>query len=147
MSRSNVDFESLARFRFVLRRFLAFSDDQARAAGIEPQQHQLLLSLRGLPDGESPTIGALADQLLIRHNSATELVQRMEEKGLVERRTAAFDRRVVLVAITRRGHAVLNQLSRSHRDELRKSGPALAAALQALVSEPTSRPATTSRKH
>lgn len=128
-----LDYASLARFRFILRGFLAFSAGQARSAGLEPQQHQLLLSLSGLPPHVQPTIGALADELLIRHHSAVELVSRMEVKGLVRRDRAESDRRVVLVRATSRGKKVLRQLAVSHRDELRRTGPALVAALEQVL--------------
>lgn len=124
-----LDYGSLARFRYILRRFLAFSAAQARAAGLEPQQHQLLLALSGLPSDTPPTIGALAADLMVRHHSAVELVSRMEDKGLVRRRRAAADRRVVLISLTPRGRAILRQLALAHRAELRTTGPALVAAL------------------
>ncbi len=129
----HLDYASLARFRFVLRQFLAFSAEQARAAGLEPQQHQLLLSLSGLRPDVPPTIGALANDLLIRHHSAVELVSRMEAKGLVRRDRVASDRRAVLVRLTPRGQKVLRQLAVAHRDELRKTGPALVAALEQVI--------------
>lgn len=132
--RNEFDYASLARFRLVLRRFLAFSAEQARATGLEPRQHQLLLSLSGLPPEVQPTIGALADDLLIRHHSAVELVSRMEKKGLVHRDRADDDRRVVLVRITPRGEKLLRRLALTHRDELRTTGPALVAALEQVLS-------------
>lgn len=139
------DYASLAHFRFLLRRFLAFSAEKARAAGLEPRQHQLLLSLKGLPPDQAPTIKAIADHLLLRHHSAVELIDRMERNGLVTRRRDPRDRRVVLVDITARGEDLLRQLALDHRAELRTTGPALVAALdQALAGVPmtpsTSRP-------
>jgi DNA-binding MarR family transcriptional regulator len=127
------DYASLARFRFLLRRFLAFSAAQARRVGLEPQQHQLLLSLAGLPPGTPPTIGTLAGELLLRHNSAVELVSRMEKNGLLRRRRAERDRRVALVEITPRGKGLLRRLARAHRDELRGTGPALVTALEQVL--------------
>lgn len=135
-----LDYASLARFRLILRRFLAFSAGQARAAGLEPRQHQLLLSLSGLPPEVQPTIGALADDLLIRHHSAVELVSRMEKKGLVHRDRADDDRRVVLVRITPRGKKLLRRLALAHRGELRTTGPALVAALEQVLSARSTRP-------
>jgi DNA-binding MarR family transcriptional regulator len=128
-----LDYESLARFRYILRRFLAFSAKQARAAGLEPQQHQLLLALSGLPLETDPTIGALADDLLIRHHSAVELVNRMEKKGLVRRERAGTDRRMALVKVTARGKKLLRRLALAHRDELRSAGPALVSALDQVL--------------
>lgn len=129
MPANDIDFESLARFRFNLRKFLAFSAAEAKAVGIAPRQHQLLLTLRGLPTGTLPTIGALAARLLIRHHSAAELVTRMEKNGLVTRERSGHDARVVLVHITASGDEILHQLSQTHRDQLHTSGPALIAAL------------------
>jgi DNA-binding MarR family transcriptional regulator len=128
-----LDYESLARFRYILRRFLAFSAKQAWAAGLEPQQHQLLLALSGLPLETDPTIGALADDLLIRHHSAVELVNRMEKKGLVRRERAGNDRRMALVKVTARGKKLLRRLALAHRDELRSAGPALVSALDQVL--------------
>lgn len=130
----DLDYASLARFRHILRRFLAFSASQARSAGLQPRQHQLLLALSGLSPDTQPTIGALADELLIRHHSAVELVSRMEEKGLVRKSRAASDRRVALVRITPRGRKLLRRMAVAHRAELRQAGPALVAALDRALS-------------
>lgn len=127
------EYASLARFRFILRRFLAFSAAEARAAGLEPRQHQLLLSLGALSPKVRPTIGALADQLMIRHHSAVELVSRMEKQGLVRRERDDDDRRVVLVRMERRGRHLLRRLSQAHRHELHTTGPALVAALEKVL--------------
>lgn len=135
-----LDYVSLARFRFILRRFLAFSAGEARAAGLVPRQHQLLLSLSGLPPEVRPTIGALADDLLIRHHSAVELVSRMEKNGLVRRGRADDDRRVVLVRITPRGKKLLRRLARTHHDELLTTGPALIAALEQVLAAGSTHP-------
>src|SRR5213593_3847001 len=93
------EYRALAEFRHALRRFLAFSAEAARAAGLEPRQHQLLLALRGLSEGAEPTVGALAEQLGIRHHSAVELVDRMEARALVKRARGVTDRRRVLVRL------------------------------------------------
>src|SRR5690348_11383007 len=94
------DFQALAEFRYQLRRFVRFSEAAAREAGIEPQQHQLLLAVKGIPDGEVPRIAYLADRLQIQHHSAVELLDRMERKGLVARIRGENDRREVLVQLT-----------------------------------------------
>ena len=131
------DYASLAHFRFLLRRFLAFSAGKARSAGIEPRQHQLLLSLKGLPPDQPPTIKALANHLLLKHHSAVELIDRMERNGLVTRRRDPGDGRVVLVDITAHGEGLLRELALDHQAELRTTGPALVAALdQALAGAP-----------
>lgn len=127
------DYRRLAEFRYRIRRFLAFSEAAARAAGLEPQQHQLLLAAMGLPDGAEPTIGALAERLQIQHNSAVELVDRLAERGLVTRVRSDEDRRRVHVRLTPAGATVLGELSRHHLAELRSSGPLLAQALTAII--------------
>ena len=123
------EFQELAKFRYLIRRFLRFSEDQARAHGIEPQQHQLLLAIKGLPDAEKPTIGELASRMLIRHHSAVELVNRLTEHGAVERVAGETDHREVLVRLTKKGEALLHSLSIAHHEELRAKGPELMKSL------------------
>ncbi len=127
------DYLALGEFRYRIRRFLHFSEFAARQEGLEPQQHQLLLAVRSLQQPDPPTIGELADHLLIRHHSAVGLIDRMEERGLIERVRDADDRRQVKVTLTPSGTAKLSRLSEIHRTELRNSGPALVEALGALL--------------
>ena len=129
------DFQSLAELRYQIRCFLAFSEQAARAAGLEPKQHQLLLSLKGLPKGARPTIGELAERMQIQHHSAVELVNRLEAAGFVRRQRGSYDRREVLLKLTSRGERVLQNLSLHHRTELRSQGPELLAALRQLLDE------------
>jgi DNA-binding MarR family transcriptional regulator len=130
---SERDYKALAELRFRLRTFVGFSDEQARAVGLEPRQHQLLLAVRGLPDELRPTIGTLAERLVVKHHSLVEMIDRLEAIGLVRREPDKTDKRVVLVRITPRGVAMLDRLSLAHRDELAKTAPALVKALQELV--------------
>jgi DNA-binding MarR family transcriptional regulator len=132
---TRADYQRLAEFRYRIRRFLAFSESAARAAGLEPQQHQLLLAAAGLPDGQEPTIGVLAERLQIQHHSAVALVDRLEERGLVERVRGGKDKRRVRVVPTAAGTALLHDLSRHHLSELRTSGPWLVRALTAIIEE------------
>jgi DNA-binding MarR family transcriptional regulator len=132
---TNSDYESLAEFRHLIRRFLRFSEEAARAAGLEPRQHQLLLALKGIPAGVRPRIAELAEKLQIQHHSAVELVNRLESAGFVRRQRAAEDRREVLLYLTAHGEKVLQQLSIDHREELRSQGPALLESLQTLLDE------------
>jgi len=127
------DYQALAEFRYQIRRFLHFSEQQVRELGMEPQQHQLLLAIRGLPEGRPATIGELADRLQLKHHSVVELIDRMSQHGLVERRAGEQDRRQVIVDLTRSGAAILRKLSLAHRQELETAGPRLAKALQALM--------------
>lgn len=133
-STSAAHYSALAEFRYQIRRFLRFSEDAARAAGYEPQQHQLLLALKSLSANES-TIGTVAERLQIQHHSAVALVARAEERGLVRRERGAADRRQVFVRITPEGDAALRELAASHRAELRIAGPALLRVLDALVGD------------
>jgi DNA-binding MarR family transcriptional regulator len=128
------DYQALTEFRHQIRRFLHFSEQAARGAGLEPQQHQLLLTLRGVaPTGEAPSIGLVAERLQIQHHSAVELVDRLVDRGLVGRSRAPEDRRQVLVHLTPRGEAELEKLATCHLEELRSNGPALVSALEALI--------------
>jgi DNA-binding MarR family transcriptional regulator len=130
---SRRDYQALAEIRYRIRLFLAFSEARSRAAGIEPGQHQLLLAIRGLPDDQRTTIGAVAERLGVQHHSAVELAARAERAGLVARRAGTDDRREVILAVTARGERVLDALSREHRAELATSAPALLRALRAVI--------------
>jgi DNA-binding MarR family transcriptional regulator len=134
------DYESLAEARYQLRRFLRFSESIARAAGLEPHQHQLMLALKGLPAGVRPRIGELAERLQVQHHSTVELVNRLAARGYVNRERGDQDRREVLLTLTPKGEKVLRELSLHHRAELRTQGPILIAALQrAIEPRPRSR--------
>lgn len=128
------DYRSLGEFRYQIRRFLRFSEDAARKAGIEPQQHQMLLAIKGLPDSERASVRVLAERMQLQHHSAVELLDRMEKAGLVRRQRGEQDRREVLVAATPKGERLLRELTQHHQNELRNSGPALAQALSRLIS-------------
>jgi DNA-binding MarR family transcriptional regulator len=134
---SRRDYEVLAELRFQIRRFLAFSEEAARRAGVEPQQHQLLLAIKGHPSGEAPTIGACAERLLIRHHSAVELVNRAEQQGLLSREPSTTDRRAVTLSVTPQGERLLRDLTRAHRDELRAAAPSLVRALTSILQPET----------
>jgi DNA-binding MarR family transcriptional regulator len=129
------DLRALAAFRYELRRFLAFSEQAARGAGIEPQQHQLLLALGGLPAGQRPNIRTLAQRLCVQHHTTVALVDKLEERGLVLRERSTEDRREVLVLLTGTGTELLQQLSRLHRDQLRSVGPEVLDALGAILDD------------
>ena len=112
------DYERLLAFRTGLRRFLAWSAQQAEAAGITPAQHQLLLAIRGHPDPRGPTIGEIAGYLLVRHHSAVELIDRAVTAGLVARRADSDDGRTVRIALTTDGRERLERLAAAHLEEL-----------------------------
>jgi DNA-binding MarR family transcriptional regulator len=123
----------MAELRYQIRRFLRFSENAARQAGIEPQQHQLLLAVKGLPDGAKPTVGVLADRMQLQHHSTVELVDRLVERGLLCRLRATDDRRQVLVKLTNVGEQFLERLSRHHLEELQSTGPMFVKILQTLI--------------
>ncbi|MBV8673616.1 MAG: MarR family transcriptional regulator [Acidobacteriaceae bacterium] len=130
---SGAGFRPLAAFRHRIRQFLHFSEEAARSQGIEPQQHQVLLALKGLPRGTRPTIAALSRQLCLRHHSTVELINRLVDHGAVRRRQGEQDHREVLIELTSHGEELLQRLAVVHREELRVSGPALCESLQAVV--------------
>ena len=132
-ARGPLDYRALAELRHQIRQFLTFSEREARVAGIEPQQHQVLLALKGMPDGRQPTIGALAERLVVKHHTAVGLVDRLVAADLAVRRAHDDDGRQIVVQVTRRGERLLRKLSLSHRAELSTAGPALAASLEAIL--------------
>jgi DNA-binding MarR family transcriptional regulator len=110
----------LAMFRYRLRRFLRFSERAARASGLTPQQHQLLLGVAGFTGRGWATISELAEFLQERHNAVVGLVQRAERKGLVRKSPGESDQRVVRVDLLRRGEEILLKLSRLHQREVQR---------------------------
>jgi DNA-binding MarR family transcriptional regulator len=130
---TDADYRALSEFRYHIRRFLHFSEEASRAEGLEPQQHQILLAIRALRERQGPTIGELAEHLILRHHSAVGLVDRLERQGLVERVRDGDDRRQVRIQLTGEGAARLRRLSAVHREELRSSGPRLIKALRAAM--------------
>jgi DNA-binding MarR family transcriptional regulator len=119
------DFQNLLAFRTGLRRFLHWSQTQAKSAGLTPAQHQLLVAIKGHGGGRDPAIGDLAGYLLLRHHSAVELVDRAEAAGLVERRDDPGDGRVTRVRLTADGEVRLGRLAPAHIGELRDLAPVL----------------------
>ena len=127
------DFKAMAELRYQIRCFLRFSENAARQAGIEPQQHQLLLAVRGLPENLKPTIGVLAERMQLQHHSTVELVDRLADRGFLLRLRATDDRRQVLVKLTHDGEEFLKTLSLHHLHELQSSGPKFVMILQGLI--------------
>lgn len=130
---SDAEYGELLAFRTAIRKFVRWSETQATALGITPTQHQLLLAIRG-HHGPDPTIGEVAEVLLLRHNSAVGLVDRAVSSGLIERHTDSEDQRIVRLRLTALGSRRLRQLAGLHLAELRRMMPALGPALFA---EPT----------
>lgn len=123
-------YETLAAWRHALRRFLHFSQDAARSAGIPPQQHQVLLVIKGFPDRDYATVGEVAERLQLKHHSAVGILNRLSERGLVQRRVSAADRRRIEIRLTTRGEALLQKLSSAHLRELRQLRPELERLLE-----------------
>ena len=115
---SKLDLESLADFRYRLRRFLRFSEELTREHGMTPLQYQLLLQVKGFPGREWATVGELAERLQSKHHGVVSLITRCESAGWVRRRTSPHDRRRVEVTLTRKGEARLDRLAHLHRIEL-----------------------------
>ncbi|HEY7358437.1 MAG TPA: MarR family winged helix-turn-helix transcriptional regulator [Ktedonobacterales bacterium] len=126
---TKVEYEALAAFRYALRRFLRFSEQTARASGVTPQQHQVLLAIKGFPGRESVTISELAERLQMRQHSMVGLIDRIEAQGLVRREAGTTDRRHVYVCLTPAGEALLHKLALIHRQELRGMREALQPVL------------------
>ncbi len=119
------DYTALAEFRYLIRRFLEFSENAAKRAGLTPRQHQALLAIKGYGRGQPITIGELAERLRIRHNTAVELSGRLGERGLVERTQDDGDQRRVLLQLTGFAEDHLAELSSAHLDELARIKPML----------------------
>ena len=126
------DYARLAQFREALRGFLRFSEEAASAAGLTSQHYQAMLTLRAAADDDPPSIQVLARHLLIKHNSAVGLVDRLVREGLVARLPSKQDRRRVELRLTVRGRAVLAKLAGVHRRELERIGPALEKLIAAV---------------
>ncbi len=109
------DYRDQADFRYALRRFFRFSELHARGSGITPQQHMLLLMVRGHPAYPQVTIGDIAERMQIRHHSASLLVERSLKRGLIERKHDTVDRRRALVSLTSEGQRILDKITRANR--------------------------------
>ncbi|HEY4202389.1 MAG TPA: MarR family winged helix-turn-helix transcriptional regulator [Devosiaceae bacterium] len=130
---TQADYEALASLRQALRRFTAFSEGAAKTAGLPPQQHQALLAIKGAAAGQVTTVGALAETLLIAPHTATELVDRLADAGLIVRATDPDDRRRHTLQLTVRAETLLAELSQVHLKEIRDLAPRLIAVLQSLA--------------
>jgi DNA-binding MarR family transcriptional regulator len=135
--RANVqpNYNVMAEFRYQIRRFLRFSEDTARAGGLEPQQYQLMLAIKGMPADMRPRIGEVAQRLQIQHHSTVELVDRLARRGLIKRRRSDSDRREVLLELSPRGDKLLQDMALRHWAEYREVAPDLVAALKRVMRE------------
>lgn len=124
---------ALAEFRFVLRKFLHFSEQAATRVDLAPQQHQLMLQIAGAPEGAVTSVGYLAERLSLRHNSVVELSKRCEETGLITRTDDPDNRRHVVLRLTPAGNRILRRLSADHFRELNQLGPQLIETLKTII--------------
>jgi DNA-binding MarR family transcriptional regulator len=128
-------YRAMSEFRHQIRRFQRWSEESAQQAGVEPQQHLLLLSIRGLSPGKKPSIRILADRLLLKHHSVVELVDRSERMGLVRRVADRNDRRQVMVELTAKGERTLQKIFVQNREKLRSQANELIEALTRIARE------------
>ena len=126
-------YQALAEFRYQIRKFLHFSEQAVKQAGLERGQYQLMLAIKGMPAGVRPRVRELANRMQIRHHSTVELINRLEAGGYVRRERAQNDRREVLLALTSKGERILAELALHHHEELRTAAPTLVAALRRLM--------------
>ncbi|GAC1581615.1 MAG: helix-turn-helix domain-containing protein [Ktedonobacteraceae bacterium] len=131
------DYQALAEFRYQIRRFLRFSEQTSRSGGLEPQQYQLLLAVKGMPKEKRATVGELAERLQLQHHSTVELIDRLSDRGFVQRQRDEEDQRRVLIFITPVGEEILQTLAEASLVELRSTGPSLVQALDALLKDKT----------
>jgi DNA-binding MarR family transcriptional regulator len=127
------NYQALAEFRYQIRRFLHFSEQTARKAGLEPQHHQLMLAVKGAGEQTEPRIAYLAERLQLQHHSVVELVDRLAKRGLIQRTRSQEDRREVHVKLTPRGERILKQLTLDHGVELRTAASALITTLKKVM--------------
>ncbi|HLK71501.1 MAG TPA: MarR family transcriptional regulator [Steroidobacteraceae bacterium] len=130
------DYARLAQWRHLLRRFLVFSEAEALRGGLTARQHQALLAIKGFGGRALLTTGELAAYLVIRHHSAVGLVDRLVSKGLVRRRSAAGDRRRVMLELTARAELLISRLASTHQEELETLAPLLQRLLRHFNASP-----------
>jgi len=130
---TSAEYRALAELRYRIRMFLREGDATALSEGLEPQQYQMLLAIRGLEEGELATVGTLAECLAIKHHSAVELIDRLERRGFVRRLREKDDRRQVRVLLLPRGEKALAGVVKERISELRASGSALVDAIETLL--------------
>lgn len=128
-----MDYQALAEFRYQIRKFLHFSDEAVHGSGLERGQYQMMLAIKGLPEGVRPRIRDVANRMRIQHHSAVELINRLEAGGYVRRERGEDDRREVLLGLTFKGERVLEALASHHHEELQSAAPDLVAALRRVM--------------
>jgi len=134
------EYRALAELRYRIRLFLRAGDSTAYAQGLEPQQYQMLLAIRGLDEKEPGTIGNLAEKLAIKHHSAVELIDRLEKRGYVKRLRDKNDRRQVHVLLLPRGEKALAGVVEERISELRATGAALVRTIETILDRRNGKP-------
>jgi len=129
------EYAALAEFRYQLRKFLRRMEEEVRHMGVNPQQYQLVLAVKGLPKDQVQTITCLAERMQLNHNSMVELVDRCEEHNMLRRTRSSTDRRQVTLALTPDGENLLRRLGSAARQELRSIGPMLVESVERLTEE------------
>ena len=133
---SRAEYQALAEFRYQLAGFLRRRRSAAQEAGMEPQQYELLLAVKGLPPDKKPTIKQIAEQLCLQHHSTVELTTRLVNRGLVKRERSREDRRSVLLSLTKEGQRAMDHVVQYSLDQLREEAPSLLKTLARLVKKP-----------
>ena len=124
-------YQALAGFRLAMRRFLAAAEGISKSAGLTQAQYQALLAIKTWPS-HAMTMGDLAEQLLLTHHGAVQLVDRMARVGVVERAPSQTDRRSVIVRLTTEGEAQMEALAALHLREVLRQEPQISRSLRRL---------------
>ena len=83
----------------------------ARYDGLTLQQYNVLRILRGAGAAGLPTL-EIAERMIERTPGVTRLLDRLDDKGLVERERSRADRRQVFCRITAAGRKLLTRLDK-----------------------------------
>jgi DNA-binding MarR family transcriptional regulator len=130
---SAIEYQALAEFRHRLERFLQRRRRAARDTRLQPRQYELMLAVKGMPKGRRANVRDLAERLQIKHHTVVGLVDRLEERGFIQRQRDHSDRRIVHLGLTSAGEALLRKVVSSSLAELRTEAPALVEALTAAL--------------
>ncbi len=127
---NSLDFETLAAFRYQVRRFLRFSKDLLSSEDLTPDQYQALLAIRASPADRKLSIRDLAEQLQVRHHSTVGIVDQLVSRAAIVRQVAPEDRRKILLSLTEKGEEIVERLAPPHRAELSRLCPEMIRTLE-----------------
>jgi DNA-binding MarR family transcriptional regulator len=130
-----VDFETLAAFRYQIRRFLRFSKDLLSSEDLTPDQYQALLAIRASTPKRKLSIRDLAEQLQVRHHSTVGIVDQLVSREAVVRQVAPEDRRKILLTLTPKGEELVQRLAPPHHEELSRLCPEIIRTLERICAE------------